>query len=908
MFRRLAASTSAALTATALLSAGNVARSAAPAALESRDGMVVTAQHLASDVGAAILRQGGNAVDAAVAVGYALAVTHPCCGNLGGGGFMMIHLADGRNTFINFREKAPLAARADMFLDARGNPVSDKSVNGYLAVGVPGTVMGLDTALKEYGSLPRSTLMAASIRLARNGFILTPGDVDVLDASTAEFRGQPNVAAIFLNRGAPFKSGERLVQSDLAATLSAISERGAAAFYQGPIADTLAAAAAAHGGLLTAQDFANYTLSESAPISCSYRGYTILSAPPPSSGGVILCEMLQVLEAYPLKTMGFHSSDSLHVMTEAMRSAYRDRNTYLGDPAFVDNPIARLLSRRHIESIRARIQPRHATPSSTLGEDAAPDEKATTTHYSVVDGKGNAVAVTYTINDDFGAKVIAGDSGFFLNDEMDDFTAKPGAANLYGLVQGKANAVAPGKRPLSSMTPTIVLTDGRPLLVLGAPGGSRITTTVLEIIVNVIDHGMTLQEAVDAPRIHHQWLPDTLAGEPFAFSADTVRALTDMGYHVVPLEPWGTGNAAEAIGIAPVDAAQASALGFAHPGVLYGASDSRAPAGSAAAPGDAIGRAYAMQRQWILGGAGGWDYLTIDSATQRLFISRADRVLVMNLADGNLLATIADTAGVHGIALAPDLGRGFTSNGRADTVTVFDLKTLRATGTIAVSGHNPDAILYDGVGKRLYTFNGRSKDISVIDPLKGAVISTLPAGGKPEFAATDGAGRIFYNIEDTAQISVLDTSTAKRIATWPLQNCEEPTGLALDAAHQRLFSVCQNGILVVTDAASGRRVAELPIGKGPDAAAFDEERGLIFSSNGEDGTLTMIHEDDPDHYSVIADVATQESARTMALDARTHQIYLVAARFGAPPQPSAGQPHPRPPVLDGSFKVLVLGN
>jgi len=585
MLFRTAVDFSIVLAAAALSSAFAPAHAAAPAALESADGMVVSAQHLASDVGAAVLRQGGNAVDAAVAVGYALAVTHPCCGNLGGGGFMTIHLADGRNTFINFREKAPLAARPDMFLDAHGNPVSDKSLNGYLAAGVPGTVMGLETALREYGTLPRATLMAPSIRLAQDGFILTRGDVDELEVATTQFRTQPNLAAVFLHQGAPFKPGERLVQTNLAATLRAVSDGGVEAFYRGAIAEAVAASSRAHGGLLTPKDFAEYGVTESAPISCGYRGYTILSAPPPSSGGVVVCEMLQVLEAYPLKALGFHSSESVHLMTEAMRYAYRDRNRYLGDPAFVENPIARLLSLQHVQAIRARIQPHRATPSSALGgDDAAAGEKATTTHYSVVDAKGNAVSVTYTINDDFGAKVIAGDTGFFLNDEMDDFTAKPGAANLFGLVQGKANAIAPGKRPLSSMTPTIVLRDGKPVLVLGTPGGSRIITTVLEIIVNVIDHGMALQEAVDAPRMHHQWLPDTVAGEPFAFSADTVRSLTQMGYHVVPLEPWGTGNAAEAIGIAPADAAQAKALGFPRPGILYGASDSRAPAGSAAAP------------------------------------------------------------------------------------------------------------------------------------------------------------------------------------------------------------------------------------------------------------------------------------------------------------------------------------
>jgi gamma-glutamyltranspeptidase/glutathione hydrolase len=567
-----------------LLAPSLTALAAAPLELESNKGMVVSSQHLASDVGAAILRQGGNAVDAAVAVGYALAVTHPCCGNLGGGGFMIIHLADGKNTFLNFREKAPLAARADMFVDAHGKVVASRSLDGYLAVGVPGTVMGLEAARDKYGTLPRTALIAPAIKLAEEGFILTRGDVDVFADGNQQFRSQPSVAAIFLNQGEPLATGDRLIQTDLAATLRAISSGGAEAFYHGAIPAAVSAASHAHGGLLTSEDFAAYTVTESAPITCAYRGYTIISAPPPSSGGITLCEMLQVLEGYPLKTWGFHSSAALHVMTEAMRFAYRDRNTYLGDPAFIDNPIARLLSAQHAQTIRAHIEPNRATPSATLRGLAAGDEHATTTHYSVVDHAGNAVAVTYTINDSFGAKVIAGNTGFFLNDEMDDFTAKPGVPNVFGLVQGKANAVAPGKRPLSSMTPTLVFKDGKPVLVVGTPGGSRIITTVLEVIVNVIDHGMTLQEAIDAPRIHHQWLPDTIAAEPFALSADTKQALTGMGYRVVPLEPWGSGNAVEAIGIAPADAAAAKALGFPRPGILYGASDSRAPAGSAAAP------------------------------------------------------------------------------------------------------------------------------------------------------------------------------------------------------------------------------------------------------------------------------------------------------------------------------------
>jgi gamma-glutamyltranspeptidase/glutathione hydrolase len=560
------------------------AQAAAPLELESTKGMVVSSQHLATDAGAAILRQGGNAVDAAVAVGYALAVTHPCCGNLGGGGFMTIHLADGRDIFLNFREKAPLAARADMFLDTHGKVVASRSLDGYLAVGVPGTVMGLETARQKYGTLPRAALIAPAIKLAEEGFILTRGDVDVLADGTQQFRTQPNVAAIFLSHGEPLAPGDRLIQTDLAATLRAVSNGGPDAFYHGAIPAAVSAASRAHGGLLTSEDFAAYTATESAPITCQYRGYTVVSAPPPSSGGITLCEMLQVLQGYPLKNFGFHSSAAVHVMTEAMRFAYRDRNTYLGDPAFIDNPTARLLSAQHAEMIRAHIEPNRATPSASLPGLATADEHATTTHYSVVDHVGNAVSVTYTINDSFGAKVIAGNTGFFLNDEMDDFTAKPGVPNVFGLVQGKANAVAPGKRPLSSMTPTLVFKDGKPVLVVGTPGGSRIITTVLEVIVNVIDHGMTLQEAIDAPRIHHQWFPDSIAAEPFALSADTNQALTGMGYKVVPLEPWGAGNAVEAIGMAPADAAAAKALGFPRPGILYGANDSRAPAGSAAAP------------------------------------------------------------------------------------------------------------------------------------------------------------------------------------------------------------------------------------------------------------------------------------------------------------------------------------
>ena len=557
------------------------ASAATPPAVAAPGGVVVSAQHEASDAGARVLAQGGNAIDAAVAVGYALAVTHPCCGNLGGGGFMLIRFASGRSTFFNFREKAPHAAHADMYLDRDGNAIVAESVDGFLAAGVPGTVLGLETAREKYGTWPRERLLAPAIELAEQGFTLTQGDVDVLVPATEAFRREPNVAAIFLNQGAAFKAGERLVQKNLATTLRTIRDGGADAFYRGAPAEAVAKSSKLHGALLSREDFDEYSITESAPVRCTYRGYTVLSAPPPSSGGVTLCEMLEVLEGYPLKQYGFHTAKSLHVMAEAMRFAYRDRNTYLGDPAFISNPVARLLSAEHVRSVRARIRPNRATPSAVVGN-ASPNEHATTTHYSVIDAAGNAVAVTYTINDDFGAKVIAGDSGFFLNDEMDDFTVKAGAPNMFGLIQGKANAIAPGKRPLSSMTPTIVLQGDQPLLVLGAPGGSRITTTVLEVISNVIDHGMSLQQAVDAPRVHHQFLPDELQGEPGAIDAATHKALEAMGYKVTALEPWGTGNAAEVIGIAPADAPAAEALGFARAAERVGAADARAPAGSVA--------------------------------------------------------------------------------------------------------------------------------------------------------------------------------------------------------------------------------------------------------------------------------------------------------------------------------------
>ena len=493
---------------------------ASPPATESDRFMVVSAQRLAAEAGAAVLRQGGNAIDAAVAVGYAEAVTNPCCGNIGGGGFLVAHLADGRDVFLNFRETAPQAASAGMYLDPDGKPVPGASLLGWRSVAVPGSVMGLDTALTRYGTLPRAAVMAPAIRLARDGFLLSRADTDILDRGVAKLRG--HVRTFLRPDGTPFQPGDRLMQPDLAATLQAIAATGPDAFYHGRIPQAVEAASRAGGGLITAADFAAYRVTESEPLRCEYRGFTVLSTRPPSSGGTTLCEMLNILSGYDLRAMGFHSAASVHVMTETMRHAFLDRNTWLGDPAFVDNPLQRLLSPDYAAALRASIGAR-ATPSSALQAGVAPHEKPETTHYSVLDGQGNAVAVTFTLNGYFGAGVIAADTGFLLNDEMDDFTIKPGAPNLFGLVQGAANAIAPGKRPLSSMAPTIVLHDGRVALVLGSPGGARISTIVLETLLNMVEYDMAPQAAVDAPRLHHQWLPDTLFAERVRLREQRVR-------------------------------------------------------------------------------------------------------------------------------------------------------------------------------------------------------------------------------------------------------------------------------------------------------------------------------------------------------------------------------------------------
>lgn len=535
--RRLPRLRTTVLTGCLFLSFHWVAHAASVAPVAAENGMVVAAQHLATKVGVDVLKRGGNAVDAAVAVGYALAVVYPAAGNLGGGGFMTLQLADGRKTFLDFREKAPLAATPNMYLDKEGNVIKGLSTHGHLAVGVPGSVSGLEWAREKYGTLKRQELLAPSITLADQGFVLDQGDIDMLHTATADFRKDPASAAIFLKGGEPYQVGDKLVQKDLARTLKAISDKGPEGFYKGPVAQALTQASQAGGGLITQADLDQYKTREMPPVECDYRGYHVVSAPPPSSGGVIICEILNILEGYPLKDLGFRSAQSVHYQIEAMRHAYVDRNSYLGDPDFVKNPIARLTDKAYAAQIRAVIDPNKAGVSKDIKPGVAPHEGSNTTHYSIADRWGNAVSVTYTLNDWFGAKVTVPGTGVLLNNEMDDFTVKIGVPNIYGLVQGEANAIAPGKRPLSSMSPTIVSKDNQPVMVVGTPGGSRIITAVLHTLLNVIDYGMNVQEAVDAPRFHQQWLPDLTNMENFAISPDTRKLLEAAGHKLGAPQP-----------------------------------------------------------------------------------------------------------------------------------------------------------------------------------------------------------------------------------------------------------------------------------------------------------------------------------------------------------------------------------
>ncbi|MBO9630993.1 MAG: gamma-glutamyltransferase [Shinella sp.] len=560
------------------LSLAPSAFAASPAPVEAEHGMVVTAQHLATDVGVDVLKNGGNAVDAAVAVGYALAVVYPTAGNIGGGGFMTIRLKDGKTTFLDFRERAPLAATKTMYLDAKGDIVPRASLDGYLAVGVPGSVMGFETAREKYGTKSRQDLLAPAIRYAKEGFTLEQGDVANISGSAKRLAKDEAAAKIFLKaEGKPYAAGEKLVQPDLAAVLSSIADKGPDAFYKGVPADAITKASQAKGGILAKEDFEQYAVRELKPVECSYRGYDIISSPPPSSGGVIICEILNVLEDYPLSFLGYGSAETVHLMVEAMRHAYVDRNAALGDPDFVENPMSTLLDKAYAKAIRAKIDPYKSGTSADLKPLGA-KESVETTHYSIIDDEGNAVAVTYTLNGSFGAGVVAPGTGILLNNEMDDFTSKPGVPNLYGLVQGEANAIAPKKTPLSSMSPTIVTKDGKPFMVIGSPGGSRIITITLEAILNVIDFGMDISQAVNAPRIHHQWQPDEIYLEPYTLSPDTIRLLIAMGHTLDDGSgppQWGQAAGILVGGKSLADIEKGGGARY------YGAMDSRATEGSA---------------------------------------------------------------------------------------------------------------------------------------------------------------------------------------------------------------------------------------------------------------------------------------------------------------------------------------
>ena len=498
--------------------------------VHARHAMVVAQESIAADVGVSVLQKGGNAVDAAVAVGFALAVTHPFAGNLGGGGYMLVRLSDGRATFIDFRERAPERASHDMYLDAQGKPTRD-SIEGWRSSGVPGTVRGFELALSKYGKRSWNDDLAPAVELATKGFPVSYALSQSLRISRS-LGTSADSKRIFQKNGAFFDVGDLLVQPELAQTLERIARNGANEFYEGETAQRLAREMSAHGGLISLSDLKGYRAIERTPLQGTYKGYTILTAPPSSSGGIALLEMLGILEGTNYERGGAGSASAIHYLAEAMRRAYADRNAYVGDPDFVKVPIAGLLDPAYLARLRASIDPERATPSSLVrpGRPAG-TEHDQTTHYTVVDAEGNAVAVTYTLNGGYGNGITVPGLGFLLNNEMDDFAAKPGTPNMFGLVQGESNAIQPGKRPLSSMTPTIVVKDGKLFMTAGAPGGSRISTAVLQVILNVVDFGMNVQDAVDAARVHHQWLPDTLSLE-HGISPDTVALLQARGYTV----------------------------------------------------------------------------------------------------------------------------------------------------------------------------------------------------------------------------------------------------------------------------------------------------------------------------------------------------------------------------------------
>jgi gamma-glutamyltranspeptidase/glutathione hydrolase len=518
--------------------------------------MVASVHPEASAAGAEIMREGGNAVDAAVAVGFALAVVHPAAGNLGGGGFLLYRTAGGETHFLDFREKAPAAASHDMYLDEHGKP-TDQSIYGYRAAGVPGSVAGLVEAERRWGKLGLAKAMAPAIRLARAGVAITQDEAAMMHDPDLE--RDPESHRIFQREGRYYQPGEIFRQPELARTLERIASTPEE-FYRGALANEIAAAIQRGGGIITAADLAAYKVVERAPVHGSYRGYDVYSAPPPSAGGVVLIETLNILEGFDLHAAHRNSAEELHLVAEAYRRAFYDRAVFLGDPDFVEVPVAQLIDKKYAEAWRASIDPQKASVSSGLQRPSQAEldrsaamhppelgaEKQNTTHYSVVDAAGDAVAVTTTLNNAFGASVTLPGLGFLLNDEMDDFAAKPGSPNMFGLIQGEANAIAPGKRPLSTMTPTMLVKDGRLLLVMGSPGGSTIATTVANVLINAVDFGEDIQRAVNAPRFHHQWMPDELRVEAWQLSPDTLELLEKMGHKLKRSESWGD---AECVGI-----------------------------------------------------------------------------------------------------------------------------------------------------------------------------------------------------------------------------------------------------------------------------------------------------------------------------------------------------------------------
>jgi len=499
--------------------------------VRARHGMVVTVEPHATKVGVQILQSGGNAVDAAVAVGFALAVTHPTAGNIGGGGFMLVRMADGRTSFIDFRERAPQAASRNMYIDASGQATRDSTV-GYRASGVPGTVRGLEYASQKFGKKPWAEVVAPAVELASRGYALTYPEANSLRGGGRGLSQFPESSRIFQRDGKFFEPGDTFIQADLGRTLDRIARLGAKDFYEGETARLLAKDMQDHGGLITLADLKDYKAIERKALTGKYRGYDLITSPPPSSGGVGILQMLGVLEGTGFEKAGAGSASAVHYMAEAMRRFFADRSEHLGDPDFVKVPLTAMLDPKYILKLRSSIDPERATPSSEVHAGVFPAKESNeTTHYSIVDSEGNIAAVTYTLNGGYGSKVTATGLGFLLNNEMDDFAPKPGEANMYGLIQGEFNAIAPRKTPLSSMVPTIVLRDGQPLLVLGSPGGPTIINTVLEVLVNVIDWNMGVQDAVNWPRFHHQWLPDELRMEP-GYSPDTIALLEKRGYTV----------------------------------------------------------------------------------------------------------------------------------------------------------------------------------------------------------------------------------------------------------------------------------------------------------------------------------------------------------------------------------------